>query len=507
MSNASPLVASPAATAPRPATPVANGVPSQPPPADTVPVANGHAVHTHESRPAPAPPSAAAMTGKKGKQKKPEPTEASKLIAQRISQLELDAAGEKDQEAEIEREVRKANRELHNQTSRMNDLQKIEHLTKRCSDLLAEMKRHERESIKNKKRGDQLQKDKDNTRTELNKTTSLKEKLEKLCRELQKENNKLKNENKTLTDTQIRSQQTWDERYSGLLRRMDDQQEEKDNPRKQVVDMNTEKFFRDRFKSMIDQYELRELHFHSQMRTKELEVQYNLARFEREKKNYEAELTRSRQLNAQVQTFSQTESELRHQLNVYVEKFKQVCIIGTTHMEDLQLIVIQVEDTLNNSNELFMTFRKEMEDMSKKTKRLERENETLKRKHDHVNSNILKMAEERTKNLHEVEDLKKKVDKLNGIIRQMQQQGRGIPQGLANPVENGYAEGDLEGDESEYEDEYDEGEEDEEVSDDGDEYDDETEDELQQQQQQPQPYGPERPPPAPAAAATTNGHR
>lgn len=41
------------------------------------------------------------MTGKKGKQKKPEPTEASKLIAQRISQLELDAAGEKDQEAEI----------------------------------------------------------------------------------------------------------------------------------------------------------------------------------------------------------------------------------------------------------------------------------------------------------------------------------------------------------------------------------------------------------------------
>ena len=74
----------------------------------------------------------------------------------------------------------------------MNDLQKIDHLTKRCADLLAEMKRLERESIKNKKRGDQLQKDKDNSRSELNKTTSLKEKLEKLCRELQKENNKLK---------------------------------------------------------------------------------------------------------------------------------------------------------------------------------------------------------------------------------------------------------------------------------------------------------------------------
>ncbi|KAL2143134.1 hypothetical protein VTI28DRAFT_348 [Corynascus sepedonium] len=473
-----------ATPAARPATPVANGTPNQPIP--DAAHANGHHAAGHDNRPVPAPP--AAVPGKKGKQKKaPEPTEASKLIAQRISQLELDAAGEKDQEAEIEREVKKANRELHTQTSKMSDIQKIEHLTKRCSDLLSEMKRHERESIKNKKRGDQLQKDKDNSRNELNKTVSLKEKLEKLCRELQKENNKLKNENKTLSDTQVRSQNTWDERYSGLLRRMDDYQEEKDNPRKQVIDMEMEELFAQRFKSFIDQYELRELHFHSQMRTKELEVQFNLARYEREKKNYEAELARSRQLNAQVQTFSKTETELRQQLNVYVDKFKQV------------------EDTLNNSNDLFMTFRKEMEDMSKKTKRLERENENLKRKHDQVNGNILKMAEERNKNLAEIDELKKKLEKLNGIIKQMQQQGRGIPQGLTGTVENGYAEGSLEGDESEYEDdEYDEGE-DEEVSDEEDEYDDETEDELHHQhQQQPQPYGPA--PPAPVTA-TTNGHR
>lgn len=74
----------------------------------------------------------------------------------------------------------------------MNELQKIDHLTKRCSDLLAEMKRHERENIKNKKRADQLQKEKDHVRSELTKQNGLKEKLEKLCRELQKENNKLK---------------------------------------------------------------------------------------------------------------------------------------------------------------------------------------------------------------------------------------------------------------------------------------------------------------------------
>jgi hypothetical protein len=93
MSAANPTMAS-ATAAPRPATPVAPNHPSdaaQP---------NGHAATNHDNRPNPAPP--AAVPGKKGKQKKaPEPTEASKLIAQRISQLELDAAGEKDQEAEI----------------------------------------------------------------------------------------------------------------------------------------------------------------------------------------------------------------------------------------------------------------------------------------------------------------------------------------------------------------------------------------------------------------------
>jgi len=71
-------------------------------------------------------------------------------------------------------------------------MQKIETLQKRCADLFAEMKRLERDNLKNKKRGDQLQKEKDHGRTELSKNVSLREKLEKLCRELQRENNRLK---------------------------------------------------------------------------------------------------------------------------------------------------------------------------------------------------------------------------------------------------------------------------------------------------------------------------
>ncbi|KAJ2904315.1 uncharacterized protein MKZ38_008374 [Zalerion maritima] len=468
-----------------------------------------------EPRPPPQPPVATGMRKAKNKQQKTvDSSEASKLISARISQLEHDAAGEKGEEVEIDREVKRVNRELNGQLSKMNQDQRIDHLQKRCSELLADMKRLERENIKHKKRSDQLQKDKDQNRSELTKTVSIKEKMEKLARELQKESNRLKGENRVLSDEKSQNSAAWDEKYATLFQKMEDYQEEKDNPKKQVVDMEMDELFKTRMKSLIEQYELRELHFHSLMRTKELEVQVNMGRYEKEKKNAEAEANRARQLNAQVQTFSKTETELRNQLNVYVDKFKQV------------------EDTLNNSNELFLTFRKEMEDMSKKTKRLEKENNSLKKKHDAMNKNILKMAEERSKHLNELENLKKKNEKLKAIIQQMQQQGRGIPQGMAATVNNCYADadnGDVDEEEEEeddsdyYEDEDEEGEE---VSGDG-EYDDDTEEDIAAAQAgvagdpayeimaTTKPYGPPRPPVAmatpaavtTAATPTMNGHK
>ncbi|KAJ0296340.1 hypothetical protein COL5a_000456 [Colletotrichum fioriniae] len=440
-------------------------------------MSNGQDGHAH--------PPAASL--KKGKQKKAvDSNESAKLLAQRISQLEQESAGEKDQEAEIEREVKRANRDLAQQVAKMSDLQKIEHLTRRSSELLADMRRVERENQKNKKRGDALQKEKDANRTELSKTVGLKEKLEKLCRELQRDNNKYKNENKTLQDNLKHNSSAYDEKHAALLAKLEGIQEEKDHPRKQVVDMSVDTLFKNRFKSFIEQYELRELHFHSTMRTKELEVQYNMARYEREKKLAEAESTRARNLQAQVQTFTKTETELRNQLNVYVDKFKQ----------------IKVEDTLNNSNDLFLTFRKEMEDMSKKTKRLEKENETMKRKHEATNANIIRMAEEREDWRKKAAEAIKRAEKLRSIIEQMQQQGRKVPPGAAATLESCYSDsnGHMDGDGSDYSDD----EEEEEGEEDPSEFDDDTEEEPQPgEPEPPRPYGPERPP---VPQAATNGH-
>jgi hypothetical protein len=57
--------------------------------------------HNHHPVPGSVQPSSVNASKKAKNKKATDPNEASKLIAAKISQLELDAAGEKDQEAEI----------------------------------------------------------------------------------------------------------------------------------------------------------------------------------------------------------------------------------------------------------------------------------------------------------------------------------------------------------------------------------------------------------------------
>lgn len=93
--------------------------------------------------------------------------------------------------------------------------------------------------------------------------------------------------------------------------------------------------------------------------------------------------------------------------------------------------------------------------MSKKTKRLEKENLTLTRKHDQTNRNILEMAEERTRDKEELEKLHKKETQMRSIIQSMREQGRGTAQPDIDEQL------DDEGTESEYDDEYEDEEEEE----------------------------------------------
>ena len=126
--------------------------------------------------------------------------------------------------------------------------------------------------------------------------------------------------------------------------------------------------------------------------------------------------------------------------------------------------------------------------MSKKTKRLEKENLNLTRKQEATNKNIFQMAEERSQSQQTIDRLTRENEKLKKLCRAMQTGGYGGAGGAAANADPSaeFDEG-LEGEtESEYEDEeYDEDEE-------GD-YDDDTEEEGIDVQ--PRAYGPPPPPP------------
>ncbi|KAF8464613.1 Taxilin family [Kalaharituber pfeilii] len=185
------------------------------------------------------------------------------------------------------------------------------------------MKRLERDHTKARKRADQLQKEKDQSRTEMNKAVSLKSKLETLCRELQKENKRIKDESKKLAQTEQAKREELSNKFEGIIFEIKSRMEEENDSASRKTTLEADELFKAKFKSFVEQYEMRELHFYSLLRTKELEVQYNYARYEQQRKQAEAEASRAKALNSQVSTFSQTEAELRSQLNIYVEKFKQ----------------------------------------------------------------------------------------------------------------------------------------------------------------------------------------
>ncbi|KIW71821.1 hypothetical protein PV04_00053 [Phialophora macrospora] len=381
------------------------------------------------------PPAPAAKKGKAKKDKQLSAEENAKLVQQRLSQLEQEKAGEKTQQAEIDREVKKAIRDINELISGVEPLKGIDMIKQKYEELLAEMKKTEREHVKAKKSRDQYQKDAEKSKSENNKTATMKDKLEKLCRELTKENKKLKDDNKKLEETEKQARETINERLDQMLYDVQEAMDQKNTTHSENLHLELDELFKTRCKVLADQAEIREMHFKAILRHKDAEIAHLQAKHEVERRRADAEAARCRTLTNQVSTFSHTEAELRSQLNIYVEKFKQV------------------EDTLNNSNELFLTFRKEMEEMSKKTKRLEKDNLTLTRKHDQTNRNILEMAEERTRDKEDLERLRKQEQQMRNIIKTMQEQGRG------GPVQQDLV--DEEGTESEYDEEYEDDEDDE----------------------------------------------
>ncbi|KAF9114025.1 hypothetical protein BGX27_000293 [Mortierella sp. AM989] len=331
--------------------------------------------------------------------------DVSELIYMKISQLESVATSEEDEEKEIAKAMKRIHKEISQAVNGQEDhLGKVNFMQRKYLEMFQEMRKQERDHIKLKKRSELLQREKDllhrekerlqksNDLLTMERSQHLEErridelsivkldnlclKLEDLCRQIYQENRRIKRaivqfKEKVEQDIAERQRQT-DENNSIL---------------------------QDKFEGLLEQYDVREKHYNSVVKSKDLELELAQAKLEKQQERARQESAKVELLKPQLSTFTKTEAELRKQLNVYVEKFKQV------------------EETLNKSNSLFQSFRKEIEVMSKKGTNLERVNSAIRSKCDTMNRNILEMAEERSKHQQALDAANKNRTKLEALCR------------------------------------------------------------------------------------------
>lgn len=98
----------------------------------------------------------------------------------------------------------------------------------------------------------------------------------------------------------------------------------------------------------------------------------------------------------------QQEVQLKQQLSLYMDKFEEF------------------QTTMAKSNELFTTFRQEMEKMTKKIKKLEKETIIWRTKWENNNKALLQMAEEKTVRDKEYKAFQIKLERLEKLCRALQ---------------------------------------------------------------------------------------
>ncbi|KAF9563435.1 hypothetical protein EC968_004845 [Mortierella alpina] len=346
--------------------------------------------------------------------------DVNELIQMKISQLETATTTEEDEEKAVAKAMKKIHKEISQVVNGQEDhLGKATFMQRKYLEMFQDMRKQERDQQKLKKKLELLQRERDlfyrekerlqkgndlllaernqlleerqGDKISLTKSSNLCRKLEDLCRQFHRENRRIKEEVHQRTN-QISGT------FEKAIVEFKDKVEHDIAEKQRLIDEN-DTMLRDKFQGFLEQYDVREKHFNSVVKSKDLELQLAQAKLEQQKQIAQQEAAKVELLKSQLNAFSKTEAELRKQLNVYVEKFKQV------------------EETLNKSNSLFQTFRKEMEAMSKKGSSLEKVNLAIRAKCDTMNRNILEMAEERTKHQNALEAADKKRIKLETLCR------------------------------------------------------------------------------------------
>ncbi|XP_062866168.1 alpha-taxilin isoform X2 [Trichomycterus rosablanca] len=332
------------------------------------------------------------------------------------ARLNGNGSTEKDQKKQQEKKkVKGLGKEITLLMQTLNTLstpeEKLAGLCKKYAELLEEHRNSQKQMQALQKKQAQLIQEKDQLRNEHSKAILARSKLESLCRELQRHNRTLKEEGvqRARQEEEKRKEVTshFQLTLNDIQAQMEQHNERNGNLRQENVELA------EKLKKLIEQYELREEHIDKVFKHKDLQQQLVDAKLhqaqallkdseDRHQKEKEFLLKEAVEAQRMYELMKQQEVHLKQQLSLYTEKFEEF------------------QNTLSKSNEVFTTFKQEMEKMTKKIKKLEKETTMYRSRWESSNKALLEMAEEKTLRDKELEGLQVKVQRLEKLCRALQ---------------------------------------------------------------------------------------
>ncbi|NXC52866.1 TXLNB protein, partial [Aleadryas rufinucha] len=347
-----------------------------------------------------------------------EENEKEKLAAGDASKAK-EPSGNKEQK--LEKKILKGlGKYLHKATLLMQSLnklntpeEKLDLLFKKYAELLEEHRAEQKKLKYLQKRQAQITKEKDQLQSEHSRAILARSKLESLCRELQRHNKNLKEETIQRAREEDEKRKEITNHFQGTLSEIQAQIEQQSERNMKLCQENTE--LAEKLKSIIDQYELREEHLDKIFKHRELQQKLVDAKLEqsqemmkeaeeRHQKEKEYLLNQAAEWKLQAKMLKEQETVLQAQITLYSERFEEF------------------QKTLTKSNEVFATFKQEMEKMTKKMKKLEKDTATWKSRFENCNRALLDMIEEKAMRSKEYECFMLKIQRLENLCRALQEE-------------------------------------------------------------------------------------
>ncbi|EPS66907.1 hypothetical protein M569_07870 [Genlisea aurea] len=233
---------------------------------------------------------------------------------------------------------------------------------------------------------------------------AVRDKLESLCRELQRQNKLLMDECRRVSTEGQNLRLDLSNKFQDAIKEVSSKLEEQKD--ESISQLKENEMLKTKLKQLVDQYTFSEQEHAHQMKQKTLELQLADLKLHQQEENLKQEQSQMKLYSDQVSQLLETEKNLRLQLTADSEKFQHF------------------QEALLKSNEVFETFKKEIEkaSMANSIKELKKENTLLKSKCEKTDVTLIQLADEREQLKKQLERTKNQKEKLESLCRSLRQE-------------------------------------------------------------------------------------